>query len=279
VGTSYVKALAPFVNFHGRERNLRAERRQFADAGYLLHPSWRLRAGVSRSSLEHELISQQGLDRVEQMSELGLDYLARSGSTVGTQLRHTSGRYPFPQQQGGVAVNNSYEQDEVKIKVSWLATGKTQLQFLGGPVRRKHEAFAARDYSGVNARLQANWQASSKVGVAAGAWREIGAIDDITASYTLNQGVNLGATWNASDKVRADVLLKHETSQYSGMVGLPEGQPGREDRVDNAVLKLQYRATTHLRLGAQAYRTKRRSTLPGNSYPGSGLQLSLKYEF
>jgi hypothetical protein len=91
--------------------------------------------------------------------------------------------------------------------------------------------------------------------------------------------VNLGATWNASDKVRADVLLKHETSQYSGMVGLPEGQPGREDRVDNAVLKLQYRATTHLRLGAQAYRTKRRSTLPGNSYPGSGLQLSLKYEF
>ncbi|UUZ49878.1 hypothetical protein LP420_06980 [Massilia sp. B-10] len=45
LGTSYVKALAPFVNFHGRERNLRSERRQFADAGYLLHPSWRLRAG------------------------------------------------------------------------------------------------------------------------------------------------------------------------------------------------------------------------------------------
>jgi exopolysaccharide biosynthesis operon protein EpsL len=279
VGTSYVKALAPFVNFHGRERNLRAERRQFADAGYLLHPSWRLRAGVSRSSLEHELESQQALDRVEQMSELGLDYLARSGSTVGTQLRHTKGRYPFPQQLDGEAVNNSYEQDEVKIKVNWLATGKTQLQFLGGPVRRKHVAFAARDYSGINARLQANWQTSAKLLVTAGAWREIGALDDITASYTLNQGVNLGATWNASDKLRFDGLLKHETSQYSGMVGLPATLPEREDLVNSAVVKLQYRATTHMRLGAQAYRNKRRSTLPGNSYPGSGLQLSLKYEF
>lgn len=279
LGASYVKALAPFVNFHARERNLRVERREFVDGGYLLHPSWRVRGGVSHSSLEYELASQQSLNRTEQVNELGLDYLARSGSTVGTQLRHTTGRYPFPQVLGGVAVDNDYKQDELKIKVSWLATGKTQLQFLGGPVRRKHEAFAARDYSGVNARLQANWQAGAKLGVAMGAWREIGAIDDITASYTLNQGVNLGATWNATDKLRADALLKHETSQYSGMTGLPAGQPEREDLVNSAVVKLQYRATTHLGLGAQAYRTKRHSTLPGNSYPGSGLQLSLKYEF
>jgi len=279
VGATDVKALAPFVNFHGRERNLRVERRTFADGGYLLHPSWRVRAGLSRSQLEYELESQRSLNRTEKTSELGLDYLARSGSTVGTQLRHTSGRYPVAQVLGGVAVNNDYQQDEVKVKVSWLATRLTQLQFLGGPVRRTHTAFAARDYSGINARLQANWQARAKLAVAAGLWREIGAIDDITASYTLNQGVNLGATWNATDKIKVDGLLKHETSQYSGMIGLPAGQPDREDLVNSAVVKLQYRATDHLRLAAQAYRTRRHSTEPGNSYPGNGLQMSLKYEF
>jgi exopolysaccharide biosynthesis operon protein EpsL len=276
VGSSYVKSLAPFVNFHGRERNLRAERKHFADGGWLLHPSWRARAGVSRSSLEHELFSQQQGDRVEEMGEFGLDYLARSGSTVGTQLRHTRGNYPNRQQVDSLLVDNSYKQNELKIKVNWLVTRQTQLQFLGGPVQRKHDAFAERDYSGFNSRLNANWQASAKLGVGVGVWREIGALDDITASYTLNQGVNVGTTWNATDKLRVEGQLRHETSDYSGTEVRPSE---RKDRVRRAVVKLAYKATQHLNLGAQAYRNERDSTLAGNSYPGSGLQLSLKYEF
>lgn len=279
IGASYVKALAPFVNFHGRARNVRSERRQFADGGWLLHPSWRVRAGVSRSTLEHELVSQQSGDRTENMGELGLDYVARSGSTVGTQLRHTTGRYPNRQQIDALLVDNSYKQDELKIKVNWLVTRQTQLQFLGGPVRRKHDDFPARDYSGANARLQANWQASARLGVAMGAWREIGALDDITASYTLNQGVNLGSTWNVTEKVRIDGLLKHETSDYSGTAALSPTLPERKDRVRSAVLKVAYKMTPHLLLAGQGYRNERRSTLAGNSYPGSGFQLSLKYEF
>jgi exopolysaccharide biosynthesis operon protein EpsL len=279
LGTSYVEALAPFVNFHGRERNVRTERKHFADAGWLLHPSWRVRAGASRSTLEHELVSQQGGDRVEQVSELGVDYLARSGSTVGTQLRHTRGAYPNRQQVDALSVDNSYQQDELKAKINWLLTEQTQLQFLGGLVRRKHDAFAARDYRGINARLQGNWQASAKLGVSLGTWREIGALDDVTASYTLNQGVSLGSTWDVSDKLRLEGQLKHESSDFSGTAALAATLPERKDTVRRAALKLVYRATPHLTLGAQAYRDERRSTLAGNSYPSSGVQLSSKYEF
>lgn len=279
IGVSYVEALAPFVNFHARERNVRAERREFADGRWLLHPSWRMRAGVSRSTLDYELASQQGGNRVEKVSELGLDYLARSGSTVGTQLRHTRGRYPNRVQVDALSVDNSYQQDEFKAKVNWLITGKTQLQFLGGLVRRKHDAFAARDYSGVNARAHASWQPSARLGVSLGTWREIGALDDVTTSYTLNRGTSLGAVWDITDKVRIDGLFKRETSDYSGTAAVSSALPERKDTVRRAALKLVYRVTSHLQLGAQAYRNERRSTLAGNSYPGSGLQLSSRYEF
>lgn len=279
LGASYVKALAPFVGFHSRARNVRSERRQFADGGWLLHPSWRVRAGVSRYALEHELAEQQGGDRVESTGELGLDYVARSGSTAGAQLRHTNGDYPNRQPTGALLVDNSYRQDELKLKVNWLVTRMTQLQFLGGPVRRKHGDYPERDYSGVNTRLNANWQATSKLGVSLGAWREIGALDDISASYTLNQGASLGALWNLSDKVRVDGQLRHETSDFSGTAVLAPTLFERKDRVRSAVLKLNYLATRHMRLGVQAYRNQRRSSLPGNSYPGSGVHLSLKYEF
>jgi len=279
LGVSYVEALAPFVNFHARERNVRSERREFGEARWLLHPSWRLRAGASRSTLEYDLPSQQGGNRVEQTSELGLDYVARSGSTVGTQLRRTRGRYPNRLQVDALLVDNSYQQDEFKAKVNWLVTAKTQLQFLGGLVKRKHDDFPARDYSGVNARAHASWQPSAKLGIALGAWREIGALDDVTTSYTLNRGASLGATWDATDKLRFDALFKHETSDYSGTAVVSSALPERKDTVRRAALKLVYRVTSHLQLGAQAYRNERRSTLAGNSYPGSGLQLSSKYEF
>ena len=279
VGASYVQALAPFVNFHARERNLRSERREFADGGWLLHPSWRVRAGVSRDTLAYDLDAQQAGNRVENVGELGLDYLAPSGSTIGTQLRHTRGAFPNRQQVGALSVDNSYDQDELKAKVSWLITGKTQLQFLGGLVQRKHDAFAARDYRGLNARLNANWQASAKLGVALAGWREIGALDDVTASYTLNQGASLGSTWDLTDKLRIDGQLKHETSDYSGTAAIASVLSERKDSVRRATLGLAYKPTAHLRLSAQAYHDQRRSTLAGNSYPTTGLLLNSRYEF
>lgn len=53
IGSTYVQSLAPFVNFHGRERNLRVDRREFVDGGWLLHPSWRMRGGLSRDKLAY----------------------------------------------------------------------------------------------------------------------------------------------------------------------------------------------------------------------------------
>jgi exopolysaccharide biosynthesis operon protein EpsL len=266
VGASYVEALAPFVNFHSRARNVRSERRVFADGGWLLHPSWRLRAGVLRSDLEYELASQQGGDRIEQIGELGLDYLARSGSTVGTQLRRTRGKYPNREQINAQLVDNSYEQDEVKAKINWLVTRKTELQFLGGWVQRKHDdAFAARDYSGFNARLNANWQVRAKLGIAAGAWREIGALDDVTTSYTLNRGASLGATWDATDKVRIDGQYRHESSDYAATVASDPTLAGRKDTLRRAVFRVVYKATPRLQFSGLAYRNDRRSTMAGNS--------------
>jgi exopolysaccharide biosynthesis operon protein EpsL len=274
IGASYVQALAPFVNFHDRERNLRSERREFADGGWLLHPSWRVRTGVSRDTLAYDLDAQQAGNRVENVGELGLDYLARSGSTIGTQLRHT-GQFPNRQQIDALSVD-SYDGDELKAKVNWLITSKTVAvsRRLGAAQATPSRAH----YRGFNARLNANWQASAKLGVAAAGWREIGALDDVPPA-TLNQGVSLGAAWDLTEKLRIDGQLKHETSDYSGTAAIASMLSERKDSVRRATFGLVYKPTAHLRLSAQAYHAGRRSTLAGNSYPTSGLLLNSRYEF
>ena len=280
LGTSYLKQLTPFVNFHSRERNMRTQRREFVEGGWLLHPSWRVRAGVARDTLQYELETQNVGDRKETMIEAGIDYLARSGSRAGVQLRHTRGDLPNPQQFGTLLVDNSYNQQEIKAKINWLLTGKTQLLFLGGLVQRKHDVFPARDYSGLNARLIANWKATGKTSLNAGVWREIGALDDLTASYTLNQGVHVGASWDMSSKLRLDGLIKHESSDYSGTAAMASLQTiDRKDVFDTASLKLTYRPTAKLQLAVMLYRKDRKSNIEGNNYPNSGITISSRYDF
>lgn len=276
----YVEGLTPFVNLNNQERNLRTQRREFFDGSWRLHPSWRVRGGLSRDSLNYDLDTQKAGNRVEDMSEVGLDYLASSGSTIGVQLRHIRGDLPNPQQLDSLVIGNSYDQNEIKAKINWLLTGKTQLQFLGGYVQRKQDSFSQRDYSGLNARLIANWQPTGKIGVTLSGWREIGALEDLTASYTLNQGLSIGSRWNLTSKLWLDGLLKHETSDYSGTTAFSSLLPAdRKDIFRTASVKLTYLPTDHLQLAAVAYRKNRDSSINGNSYPDNGVMLSSRYEF
>lgn len=276
LGASYVQELSSVTNSGGVDaRNLRTQRREFFDGSWLLHPSWRVRGGLSRDKLSYDVDAAD--DRNENASELGLDYLARSGSTVGMRLRHTRG--DLPNQPSG---DNNYDQNELKAKVDWLLTGKTQLQFLGGYVQRKYGSDSARDYSGLNARVIANWKPTGQLGVTVSGWREIGAPANLTteygefippvgssSSFTLNQGVSIGSTWDVTSKIRLAALLKHETNDFRG------AEAGREDTYRTASAKLTYRATNHLQLATLLYR----NSIPGDSTANNGVMLSSRYEF
>lgn len=278
LGASYVQVLSPYVNFDtanidNDKPNLRTQRREFFDGSWLLHPRWRLRGGLSRDQLSYDINSAG--DRNELTTELGLDYLAPSKSTFGVQLRHIRGDLP-----NALNLANSYDQNEIKGKVNWLLTEKTQLEFLGGYVQRKHDSDATRDFNGPNARLIAHWKPTGKIGVTLSGWREIGAIsqdaigspDNLTASYALNQGISVGSTWDLTSKVQLGGQLKRETSDYRG------AESGGKDTFNTASLKLVYRPTDHLQLAVLAQR-KIRNSSDGDRTPNSGVMLSSRYEF
>jgi hypothetical protein len=53
-----------------------------------------VRAGFQRDKYTTKLQRQRFNNRTEDASELELDYLPRSGSTVGLVARHVKGKYP-----------------------------------------------------------------------------------------------------------------------------------------------------------------------------------------
>jgi exopolysaccharide biosynthesis operon protein EpsL len=280
VGASYVQSLTPFADTHSDQRNLRVQRRQFANGAWRFHPSWRVRAGFTRDKFSYDLREQRGNDRVEDLAETGVDYLASSGSRVGLALRQFKGRYDTPHSIGGSVVDVGYRQDEVKLDVYWLFGGVTQVQMLAGWAKRKHNFFTERDTSGLNGRATVYWRPLGKLGFNASAWRDFAAVESSIVNSSLNKGVSLGANYDLSAKLKAEASVRREKRDFGRASGF--ALPG--DATDTsrlASVSLNYAARPSVQIGVSAFHDVRTgSPLVGtSSYRANGMSVNVNAQF
>ena len=214
-GALYDRSLSSYTDFFSDERNVRDRRRQWVDAGWKMHPSWKLRTGFSRDRYEYELLRQRYNNRTEKASELELLYTPKSGSSVGLVARRVKGEYPFRRPATVGVLVDDFTQDELKLRVNWYASGSTTLQALAGYVRREQASFGEGKTSGFNGRINATYQPRGKVTYNAAIWREFAPIESTIVSYTLNRGASLGASWAATGKVKVDANASYEQRDYN----------------------------------------------------------------
>jgi exopolysaccharide biosynthesis operon protein EpsL len=221
LGTTYAQVLAPYTDFRSNERNLRQQRRQFFDGAWRLHPSWRLRAAASRDKFTYELFSQRYNNRTEDSYEIEGDYLPKSGSSVGLVARHIKGSYPYRRPFAQGVVTDDFTQNELKARVNWLATGSTTVQVLAGWAERDQPSFGPGKTSGVNGKVTALYAPRGKVSYSAAVWRDFAPLESTIVSYTLNKGASLGATWEATAKIKVEANAVYERRAFSTRRDVP----------------------------------------------------------
>lgn len=239
LGASYVQLLAPYTDFLSTQRNLRVQRRRYLDGGWRLHPGWRLHGGAARDVYDYDLALQRVNNRREDTLDAGLDFLPASGSTVGLVARRIKGRYQNRRLSGGALLDDSFEQDEFKARVLWLASGSTTVQALAGHARRRYPGADGRSSSGFNGRLSVSHAPAGKLRVGASAWREFSAVESHVVSSSLNQGASMTASYLASEKLRADASLSVERRRYQASISL-NGPQDLDDTLRNAQLSLRW---------------------------------------
>jgi exopolysaccharide biosynthesis operon protein EpsL len=280
LSSSYAQTLAPFTDFFSNERNLRLQRHDYVDAGWRLHPSWRVSAAAGRDKISYDLAQLRFNDRFENSKELGVDYLASSGSIAGLRLRRVTTDYRNHRTLGSFVLDDDFAQDEVKANVDWLFSGITRIRFLGGWVRRRHDASALLDASGKNGRLIVDWAPLGKLRFTATGWREFAAVESSIVNSSLSNGASLGADWDVSAKVRLNALLKREKRDFSAVGGIV--LPGAAtDTTHSASMGLVYAPQKVVQLGLNVFHDRRAgSPLVGTgSYRASGASLSVSAQF
>ena len=209
------QGLASYMDLQSDQRNLRHHRARFADGAWRFHPSWQARASLRRDTYSYELFAQRSNDRTEDAAEIELGYLPVSGSTVGLVARRIEGRYPYPLDIGLNLAGNGFTQDELKVRVLWLATGSTTVDALVGYTRRDQPSYGSGRASGLMGRIDTTYQPRGKVTYSAAVWRDFAPLESTSVSYTLNNGLSVGARWDATAKITIDANAAYVRRNYA----------------------------------------------------------------
>ncbi len=181
---------------------------------------------------------------------------------------------------GGTFTDNGYDQYEIKSKINWVMTAKSQLLFLGGWVERKNASFSARDFSGINARLSYNWQPTGKISLMLTGWRESSAAQNLTASFSLNTGISAVPTWDLTEKIRIEGNFSYETRKFNSFSRLIDGFAiGSNNTFRTVSTKLTYTPYSGIQVSASAYHNDLISNSSLGGFSANGANINLRYTF
>lgn len=244
-GASHVQLLAPYTDLRTSARNLRVQRAAFLDGAWRLHPRWRATLGWRTDRYDYELLFQRANARRERALAAGIDYVAPSGSYVGIEARRLDARYPF--RRPFALLTDDFNQDECRLRASWLASGKSTLDLLAGWTARRQPAFGPGRASGLTGRVSGTWAATGKIGASAAVWRDFAPIESTRVSYTLNKGASVNATWDVSARLRFEAGAMAERRDYGARRAVP-GIGRLDDSLRSASLGATWQALPTVKL-------------------------------
>lgn len=236
-----------------RQRNVRLVENEGFTANYWFHTSWAAFLGVSRNSVTNEQAVLAESDYEASGFNYGIRFRPVSGNTVALRFRQLDGSYSNRPFNTAAQSDNGFSHNSIDLEASWLLTGKTQLRSRLEYLERKHDHFAARDYSGWAGNLDLVYAATGKSNLTfgykhaldgfQGSYRQAQApFGLITSSYYELDELNLGARWAATDKISTSARLGYGKRSYHGEIApLPAGVEPRQDKTTRAGLDIGYR--------------------------------------
>ena len=258
LSTEHRQALVPFADFRGFQRNVsNTDRRSFSLDGWLAG-GWHLLLGVFDTETKYTQVFLPKTSSRSNGAEVGLRYLAASGSSVTATRRSSKGTTLNQPLDPVNLIDDGFRIQESELQSTWLVSGKSALNGRLAWVQRSHEHFAQRDFSGMAGNLDYTWTPTAKLRLAASARREIGAWWDLTSSYTVSDTLSFTPIWQVSTKTALRMRLDCTQRDYRGPVIANPG-PLRDETVCSAGLGADWAPLRYVTFSANLQRDRRSS--------------------
>lgn len=262
LGYTEQETLATFANIQGRRPDLVTARMAYANAAWMVTPSWRVHGVATASQAEHS--ENRALQDLESHSvETGVSYVTAQENRIGVAVRAERGKSPDERFLAGAPFDNEYRQEGIGIQGRWVVTGHSRFDGRLDYTRRRYEQLQQRNYSGPTFEATYTWTPTGKLTIATTAQRGVAPLEDVTTSFVLVTGLSIRPDWAVSDKVSVRGNFAYAKWEYRGDTAV---QPDFEHRVKTAGISVLYRPFQRVSITGSYAREQRTSTLLTGDY-------------
>jgi len=198
LGYGYQRRMSSFDEQFVREKDMRTTNTGFLDAGYQIHPDWRLKAGVNYNDVSYQ--DRKRLDRDATAGLFEVQYKNTRNSRVGVRVKYTDNDLR-EQNVLRIRVNNDYTETEISGVFYWEVTGKSSLEANLGYTDQSFDELDDRDFQGTTGRLTYHWKVTGKTKLDFSVWRETSTRSDEIVTYVLEKGVQIKPNWQVTPKI------------------------------------------------------------------------------
>lgn len=210
-------------------------------------------------------------------AEAGAKYVERSGSSLAIVARTISGEYTDRNSDPTTLLDKRYTQHDLELRGNWPITGKSTLLATLTHLKRHHEHFAQRDYSGTGHQATYQWNPTAKLKLEFGAKREITSYQDYTSSYAIDNGLSATANWAIYPKTT--VRLKAEEARRDFFGAVAPVADMRQDKFHSMQAGVEWAPLKNLMLTANLQHDRRTSNRATYEYGATSSQLAAQLIF
>ena len=215
LGYRYQDELASFTQRLIPDKDMRTTNTGFLNAGYQIHPDWRLVAGAQLKDVSYQ--ERKNLDRDSSRGSIEVRYRNTVNTSVGMRGQFTKNDLN-DENIAGVSIDNDHDIAEISAVFYWEGTAKSALEARVGYVDVSYNDndndIVDRDYQGVSYRALYHWLHSEKTKVDVEAWRETSSLSDEITDYVLTQGISISPTWQMKPKVSLEGMVRYHNDDF-----------------------------------------------------------------
>ncbi len=211
-------------------------------------------------------------------AEAGVKYESSLANFLRMTGRYTHGSYPdrvAPTQ----TLDTEYNQSEVAVDGNWQLTAATRAYGRVAYTARRFPNSAVLDFNGPTWRVVVEWAPTVRTGVNFLFRREIGAVEDITATYILTQGPRISPYWQISPTVRLEGYYEYLKRSYQGDPVTITGVPQIRDRYQYASLGVTWTPTRNWLVRVGYIYSTRSSNFPTRQFDDDSAYGTIQFTF
>jgi len=278
LGTRYSRSLRSFNQTTIREKDMRTTKVGYFEAGYQIHPDWRLVGAVNYNTVDY-----QERTRLERDFSSGL-FEVQYRNTLNTRVGIRAKRTDYNLQKtvvGSVKTNNDYKEDEISAVFYWEGSAKSKLEARLGYTKQSFNELKDRDYKGSTGRLTYRWIMTGKTKLDLSIWRETSSLRNEVTDYVLTKGISIKPVWSITRLVSLDGTFSYTNDDFKARNSLLSTLGGQRRDDDTYVARIystwKPRRQIDLSLG---YSWERRdSSISGLDFKNKRVEAKAKYSF